>query len=64
MPKRRDSTSDGRLLDRRESVEAVTRQLVGRDIIPEVAGLCSLGQQVPDEVSELQLTCLPLLRGD
>ena len=64
MTSRRTAALDGRLLDRRESVEAVTRQLVGRDIIPEVAGLCSLGQQVPDEVSELQLTFLPLLRGD
>ncbi len=26
-----------------ERVEAVTRELVRRDIIPEVAGLCALG---------------------
>ena len=39
------------------SVEAVIRELAGRDFGPEVAGLCGLGQQVSDEVAE------PLLRS-
>jgi hypothetical protein len=34
-------------------MEAVARELVGRDILPDVAGLCALGQQVSDEVAEL-----------
>ncbi len=38
-----------------EGVEAVARKLVRRDIIPEVAGLCDLGQQVSDQVDELLL---------
>ena len=38
-----------------EGVEAVARQLVRRDIIPDVAALCSLGQQVSDQVLELLL---------
>ncbi|MEX0850237.1 MAG: hypothetical protein WD015_01925, partial [Gaiellaceae bacterium] len=36
-------------------MEAVARELVGRDIIPEVAGLCALAQQVSDEVAEVVL---------
>ena len=42
----------------REGVEAVARKLVRRDIVADVAGLCSVGQQVSDEVAEL------LLRSD
>ena len=38
-----------------EGVEAVTRELVGRDIFPETAGLGGLGQQVSNEVAELLL---------
>jgi hypothetical protein len=34
---------------------AVARKLVRRDIIPDVVGLCGLGQQVSDEVAELLL---------
>ena len=36
-------------------MEAVAREFVGRDIVPEVAGLCGLGQQVSDQVAELLL---------
>jgi hypothetical protein len=36
-------------------VEAVARKLVGRDIIPDVASLCGLAQQVSKHVSELLL---------
>ena len=35
----------------REGVEAVARKLVRRDIIPDVARRCALGQQVSDEVA-------------
>jgi hypothetical protein len=38
-----------------ESVEAVARELVRRDIVPDVAGLCGLAQQVSDHVAELLL---------
>ena len=38
-----------------EGVEAVARELVSRDIIPNVADLCSLDQQVSDHVAELLL---------
>ncbi len=38
-----------------EGVEAVARELVRCDIVPEVAGLCGVGQQVSDEVAELLL---------
>jgi hypothetical protein len=34
-------------------VEAVARELVRRDIVPEVAGLCGLGQQVSDHIAKL-----------
>ncbi len=44
-----------------EGVEAVARKLVGRDIIPEVAGLCDLGQQVSDQVDELLLRPVDVL---
>jgi len=36
-------------------VEAVARELVRRDIVPEVAGPCALGQQVSDEALEVLL---------
>jgi hypothetical protein len=36
-------------------VEAVARKLLRRDIVPDVAGLCALGQQVSDHVAELLL---------
>jgi hypothetical protein len=39
-------------------VEAVARELVGRGIIPGVAGLRALGEQVTDHVAKL------LLRSD
>ena len=38
-----------------EGVEAVARELVRRDIAPDGAGLCGLGQQVSDQVAELLL---------
>jgi hypothetical protein len=36
-------------------VEAVARKLLGRDITPDVAGLCGLSQQVFDHVVDLLL---------
>ena len=36
-------------------MEAVARELVRRDIVPDVAGLRALGQQVSDQVAELLL---------
>jgi hypothetical protein len=36
-------------------VEAVAGEFVRRDVVAEVAGLCALGEQVPDEVSEVLL---------
>lgn len=38
-----------------EGVEAIGRKLAGRDIIPEAASLCALGEQVSDEIAELLL---------
>ena len=38
-----------------EGVEAVARKFVRRDISPEIAGLCALGQQVSDDVCEVLL---------
>ena len=38
-----------------DSVETVARKLLGRDILPEMAGLRTLGQQVLDETGELLL---------
>ena len=40
---------------RRECMEAVAGKLVGRDILPNGAGLRGFGQQVSDQVVELQL---------
>ncbi len=40
---------------RREGVETVTGELVGRDIIPEIPRLCDLDQQISDEVGEVLL---------
>jgi len=45
---------DGRL-PAAVSVEAVARELVRRDIIPKVAGLCDLAQQVSDQIGEVLL---------
>ena len=42
-------------------MEAVARKLVRRHIVPEVAGLLSLGQQVSDEVAELVLRSADVL---
>lgn len=39
----------------REGVEAVACELVRRHIIPDVAGLCGLGQQVSDHLVDLVL---------
>src|SRR5215211_1063277 len=38
-----------------EGVEAVARELLRRDIISDVAAVCTLGQQVSDHVAELLL---------
>ena len=40
---------------RREGIEAIPCKLVGRDIVPDIAGLCSLGQQVSNQVVTLLL---------
>jgi len=42
-------------------VEAVARELVRRDIVPEIAGLCALAEKVSDEVAELVLRSLDVL---
>jgi len=36
-------------------VEAVAREFLGRNVVPEVAGLCALDQQAPDEAGEVLL---------
>jgi len=36
-------------------METVVRKLLRRDIIPEVTGLCALGQQVADDICEVLL---------
>ncbi len=36
-------------------MEAVARELLRRDIVPDIAGLWGLGQQVSDHVAELLL---------
>jgi hypothetical protein len=36
-------------------VEAVASELVRWDVVPDVADLCALSQEVPDEVAELLL---------
>jgi len=46
---------------RSHGVQAVARELFGRDIIPEVAGCCALGQKVSDHVAELLLRSGDLL---
>jgi hypothetical protein len=38
-----------------EGIETVIRELLGRDIVSDVAGLCALGQQVSDDVREVLL---------
>jgi hypothetical protein len=38
-----------------EGVEAVARELLRRDIVPDVAGLGGVAQQVSDQVDELLL---------
>jgi len=40
---------------RREGVEAVARELVGSDVVPDVAGPCALGEQIPEKGVELLL---------
>src|SRR5688572_9336248 len=40
---------------RREGVEAVARELVRRDVVPETAGPCALGHQVSDQLAQLVL---------
>jgi hypothetical protein len=52
---------DGRLLARHEGTEAVARELVRGDVIPDVAGRGALGQQVSDHVVELPLRSRDLL---
>jgi len=55
VTRRRTAALDGRLLAPCEGVEAVARKLVRRDIIVEVAGLCTRGHQISDHVVELRL---------
>ena len=55
----RDEPADRRVgrqtAGRAQRVEAVTHEFVGRDVIPDVAGLRGVGQHVPNEVAELML---------
>lgn len=44
-----------------QGVKAVGRKLVRRDIVPDVAGFCCLGQQVSDHVVDLMLRSGDLL---
>src|SRR3990172_2437620 len=44
-----------------EGVEAVARELVGRDIVADAPCLCRFGQQVSDHVAELLLRSGDLL---
>ncbi len=39
----------------REGVEAVARELVRRNVISDVTGLCALDQQISNEVAEVLL---------
>lgn len=39
----------------REGVEAIGRKFVRRDVVPEVAYRCALGQQIADELVEMVL---------
>ncbi|WP_287051762.1 hypothetical protein [Mesorhizobium sp.] len=36
-------------------MEAIGRKLVRRDVVPEIARRCTLGQQIADEMVELML---------
>jgi hypothetical protein len=36
-------------------VDAVARKLVSRDILPDIAGLYALGQEVADEIAQVLL---------
>jgi hypothetical protein len=40
---------------RREGVETVGCELIWRDVVPDVAGFCTLGEQVADEIVEVLL---------
>ena len=42
-------------------MKAVSRELVRRDILPEVARLCDLGQQVSNQVDQLLLRPVDVL---
>lgn len=42
-------------------MQAVARKLVGGDVVPDVAGACGLGKQVPDHVMEVLLRSRDLL---
>ena len=44
-----------------EGVQAVARELLRRDIIPNVAAFCALGQEVSDQVDELLLRPVDVL---
>lgn len=55
----RDEPADRRIgreaAGRAQRVQAVTHEFVGRDVIPDVAGLRGVDQHVPNEVAELTL---------
>ena len=55
----RDEPADRRVgreaAGRAQRVEAVTHEFVGRNVIPDVAGLRGVDQHVPNEVAELML---------
>src|SRR5918994_2211527 len=44
-----------------EGVEAVARKLLGRDVIPDVARICGLPQQVSDDLPEVLLRSVSVL---
>ena len=47
-----DGRPGGQVTSGRDSMEAVARKLLGRDITPDLAACCALAQQIPDEITE------------
>ncbi|HEY0807275.1 MAG TPA: hypothetical protein VGD84_19565 [Pseudonocardiaceae bacterium] len=47
---RRTAAVDGKGTGRGEGMQAVVGEFVGRDVIPEIAGLGAVGQQVSDQI--------------
>src|SRR5918999_173029 len=61
----RDEPADGSLRRKAsgccQGMEAVARELVGADIVPKVAGLCTLGHELSDHGAKLLLRSNKLL---